>query len=372
MFARKQDRAEQSKNDFSSRQTKSDTGLNPSAETVSSGADREHEVRGATIQLASGGQPLPEFLRVSLERKLASDFSRVRVHDNAESDSLNRTFNSRAFAFGQDIFFKAGEYAPHDSAGQELLTHELSHVVEQQASGQQSVQRQPGDPARFKHVPPGAGAYTQAEYDDWEKHHPKASVDVRIVKTPKDEQYPPQWFWSRGYFYAGPRWGPYLVDYEVWLTNNGDGKEIFVYRDVASAKTMPPVKQPPTERPPTVEPPIEEPPIKEVLDDLGKAQREASRLILEAMASQYRTTRKYQEMDATDTATDQYDKLEQEFSDEAEKFEEAYNAAVDAVEHVHLLMDQGAQDTPNNTPYLDQKSWELGNWYSMWLMPKLP
>ena len=60
-----------------------------------------------------------------------ADFSAVRVHTNAESNTLNQKLNSRAFTTGKDIYFRQGEYNPGSSAGRELLAHEMTHVVQQ-------------------------------------------------------------------------------------------------------------------------------------------------------------------------------------------------------------------------------------------------
>ncbi len=48
----------------------------------------------------------------------------------SESNQLNQSLSSRAFATGQDIFFKQGAYNPGSRDGQELLAHELTHVVQ--------------------------------------------------------------------------------------------------------------------------------------------------------------------------------------------------------------------------------------------------
>jgi len=44
---------------------------------------------------------------------------------------LNKQVGARAFTTGSDIFFRQGEYNPDSSAGQKLLAHELTHVVQQ-------------------------------------------------------------------------------------------------------------------------------------------------------------------------------------------------------------------------------------------------
>jgi hypothetical protein len=69
-----------------------------------------------------------------MERVFGADFSGVRVHTDAHSDSLNHSLHARAFTTGKDIFFKQGEYNPGSSTGQELIAHELAHVVQQNIS----------------------------------------------------------------------------------------------------------------------------------------------------------------------------------------------------------------------------------------------
>jgi hypothetical protein len=44
---------------------------------------------------------------------------------------LNEQLNAKAFTTGSDIFFRNGAYSPQSSGGQELLAHELTHVVQQ-------------------------------------------------------------------------------------------------------------------------------------------------------------------------------------------------------------------------------------------------
>src|ERR1700752_1841622 len=93
--------------------------------SVTSGV--EHSIERAR----GGGQPLPDALQRRMERSFGADFSGVRVHADSESDSLNRSLRARAFTTGQDLFFRGGEYNPDSRRGQELIAHELTHVVQQ-------------------------------------------------------------------------------------------------------------------------------------------------------------------------------------------------------------------------------------------------
>ncbi len=53
------------------------------------------------------------------------------IHADPEADTLNRGLAATAFTVGSDIFFRAGFYQPRTPAGQHLLAHELTHVVQQ-------------------------------------------------------------------------------------------------------------------------------------------------------------------------------------------------------------------------------------------------
>ncbi len=90
------------------------------------------------------GQSLSDNIQVPMEQAFGADFSSVKVHTDAEADTLNRELNARAFTTGQDIFFRQGEYSPGSGGGQKLIAHELTHVVQQKGKGkaQRKVHKQ--------------------------------------------------------------------------------------------------------------------------------------------------------------------------------------------------------------------------------------
>jgi Domain of unknown function (DUF4157) len=95
----------------------------------------------STINSARGsGQPLDAGLQSSMGQAFGTDFSRVKVHTDTQSDQLNQSIQARAFTTGQDVFFRQGEYKPGSRGGQELIAHELTHVV-QQTGDREVVQR---------------------------------------------------------------------------------------------------------------------------------------------------------------------------------------------------------------------------------------
>ena len=100
------------------------------------------------IQRARGnGQALAPTLQMQMGQAMGADFSGVRVHTDTQSDQLSRSIQAKAFTTGQDIFFRQGAYQPGSRGGQELIAHELTHVVQQNG---RSVQRslQPSKPVQ--------------------------------------------------------------------------------------------------------------------------------------------------------------------------------------------------------------------------------
>jgi hypothetical protein len=120
------------------------------AQRSSSAPAELEDALAARINNARGrGAALDDNMQQKMGAGLGADFSTVRVHTDGEAHALNEELSARAFTTGPDIFFRAGEYNPHSGSGQELIAHELTHVVQQssgavQGSGRMSVNA-PGD-----------------------------------------------------------------------------------------------------------------------------------------------------------------------------------------------------------------------------------
>jgi len=86
-----------------------------------------------------------------MEARFGHDFSRVRVHMDAQAMRSAHAVNARAYTIGHNIVFATGQYAPNTSQGIRLLAHELTHVL-QQDGGYKLLQCDFEDPARFSRV----------------------------------------------------------------------------------------------------------------------------------------------------------------------------------------------------------------------------
>jgi hypothetical protein len=129
-----------------------------------------------------GGQSLDEGVADKMGSTLGYDFSDVRVHTTPESADLNTQLSAKAFTTGKDIFFAEGAYEPGSSSGQELLAHELTHVV-QQGSG--AV----GGASRMTVNAPGDAFEQQADAIAQSAIHsqPTATGGVQRQEMPEDE-----------------------------------------------------------------------------------------------------------------------------------------------------------------------------------------
>jgi hypothetical protein len=81
------------------------------------------------------GQPLSTSSRTFFEAYFDQDFRCVRLHAGPAAAQAAEAVNAKAFTVGRDIVFGKGSYAPQTPAGRRLMAHELTHVVQQSASG---------------------------------------------------------------------------------------------------------------------------------------------------------------------------------------------------------------------------------------------
>jgi peptidoglycan hydrolase-like protein with peptidoglycan-binding domain len=89
--------------------------------------------------LRSPGQPLEAATRSFMEPRFGHDFSGTRVHADPAAAESARAVDALAYTVGHDVVLGHGQYAPQTTAGQRLLAHELTHVVQQTAGTKQGL-----------------------------------------------------------------------------------------------------------------------------------------------------------------------------------------------------------------------------------------
>jgi hypothetical protein len=101
-----------------------------------SGAPRTPPVPQAVHDtLRAPGQALDGAVRALMEHRFGHDFGAVRVHTDARASASASAVDADAYTVGRHIVFGRARYSPGTAAGQRLLAHELTHVVQQAATG---------------------------------------------------------------------------------------------------------------------------------------------------------------------------------------------------------------------------------------------
>lgn len=112
-------------------------------------------------------------VRGKMEGAFQTDFSNVKIHQNS---SKAKDMGAYAFTQGNDVHFASGQYNPATPKGQELIGHELTHVV-QQRSGRVKPTTQ------AKGLPVNNDAELEREADDMGAKAAKgetANLDTKI------------------------------------------------------------------------------------------------------------------------------------------------------------------------------------------------
>jgi len=105
------------------------------------GGEASTDLESSIQSARGGGQSLDAGLQTKMGQAMGADFSSVKVHTDSQSDQLNQSIQAKAFTTGQDVFFRQGAYDPSSQGGQELIAHELTHVVQQ--GGANNIQAKP-------------------------------------------------------------------------------------------------------------------------------------------------------------------------------------------------------------------------------------
>jgi uncharacterized protein YehS (DUF1456 family) len=81
-----------------------------------------------------GGQTMDDNIRGEMEGKMGADLGDVRIHTGPEAHDMAEGINAKAFTYGQDVYFKNGNYNPGTPQGKHLLAHELTHTQQQKGA----------------------------------------------------------------------------------------------------------------------------------------------------------------------------------------------------------------------------------------------
>ncbi len=111
---------------------------NPPQFKLKAGAPFQFKFANAPVQMkagsggggseSSGPSGIPDEVMGKMESTFNTDFSNVNIVQNSSKAS---EAGALAYAQGNDVHFAPGQFSPETPGGQQLLGHELSHVVQQ-------------------------------------------------------------------------------------------------------------------------------------------------------------------------------------------------------------------------------------------------
>jgi hypothetical protein len=101
-------------------------GAQPLSKNLAIGAPHDHFEQEADVMAQHA------MSRSATSNSGGYDFSRIRIHTDPKAAESAQAVNAFAYTVANHIIFDRGQYAPQTRMGQELLAHELSHVVQQE------------------------------------------------------------------------------------------------------------------------------------------------------------------------------------------------------------------------------------------------
>jgi uncharacterized protein DUF4157 len=124
---------------------------------------------GVVQVLGTSGQALDNGTKATMQQRFGRDFSGVRVHTGSTAARSAEQVDAAAYTVGSDVVFGAGRYAPGTEAGDHLLAHELTHVV------------QGGGRLKRFHLP--HGAHQGAKWDETPKIAATYAAMLATIKS---------------------------------------------------------------------------------------------------------------------------------------------------------------------------------------------
>lgn len=127
-----QEKARQLKASESSESGQEGKTISPPPFGLAAGAiQRKREENESPMSESSGSSKsggMPGEVQAKMENSFGTDFSGVNIHENSSSAT---DMGALAYTQGNDVHFAPGQFKPESQGGQELIGHELTHVVQQ-------------------------------------------------------------------------------------------------------------------------------------------------------------------------------------------------------------------------------------------------
>jgi len=159
--------------------------------------DTKDSIHASASHRSADGKILEPENRQFFESRFNHNFADVRVYADSKANASARGLQARAYTVGTNIIFGPGEYQPHTREGRHLLSHELTHVIQQRSISKPSsliIQRTPvtfrrgttitADPVQarrtFSRIRESVQAYSDNSLDYFSNQYQSAMTSFRL------------------------------------------------------------------------------------------------------------------------------------------------------------------------------------------------
>lgn len=151
----------------------------------------------------TSGVSLPATTRSQMETLFGVDFSNVRIHNDNASIQMNRDLHAQAFTHGSDVYFNLGKYDTNSIAGKHLLSHELTHVVQQSNNNIQRKSPENSQKQSFLNTSGNKVQRFNIPWTDYETDFSWSGVKTAAGLTASAAKSAGKWVYNRGKYIVG-------------------------------------------------------------------------------------------------------------------------------------------------------------------------
>ncbi|MFQ5401130.1 MAG: DUF4157 domain-containing protein [Anaerolineae bacterium] len=151
-------------------------------------AELDEEISSTINSRRGSGHSLDETMARKAGGTLGQDFDDVKIHTDGQADQLSRQLGAKAFTTGHDIFFREGAYDPASREGQHLISHELTHVVQQGAAAPVQGKMSVNDPDDQYEAEADQVADAVMSQDNAAVHRQELEEEEEMLQMQADEE----------------------------------------------------------------------------------------------------------------------------------------------------------------------------------------
>lgn len=126
-------------------------------------------VNNYVSSLTGKGNPLPDTAHHFFSSRMRYDFTNVKIHNDKAAAESAKNINAKAYTVGNNIVFNEGQYNTESGEGKKLMAHELAHVIQNENSRVEKVNRRTPTGFDVRGVYPDAASFPHTIFYDMDR-----------------------------------------------------------------------------------------------------------------------------------------------------------------------------------------------------------